>query len=394
MRMFSSRQAGQPLCKLALVVLIALVSLENISCMRKPLRDQDLALLRDIEQFNARYAQAPWNVSDFRLDGENLSGIRLSQAGIRDAEWDGIVIRGGRFENATFENVTFENLEVYDTQFVHVRFVRCTFRFPRFSEVTFHNAVFEDVTMEEGKVEATLFEAGTVIRALKDQGTTFTADSFVETVFEGGTLLNTRFYDILLEDVTFQGTHLEKVNLDQVEVRNALFRDAMLDRTAFTEGYGEQVTFERCRSPHGLTFVVPRWASMTFRGGTDLQGIELGDAEIDSLTFEEVSGIVDVVVKRSKLDALHITGGRYFDFGLQQTQVAGGRVAQATFSGLSLFGSTVANLDFRAVTVEEYLILDQASLENVRLSEMTYQKPLKVTSEGVNYVNSDRFALP
>ena len=354
--------------------------------------EEDRALLRDIEKFNKRYAEEGWHVSDFSLDREDLSNIHLENSSVRESAWNQVVIRDGVIENTVFEDVEFQGLELKNTRLVNVRFINCTFLFPRFSEVRMVDVIIEDAVMEEGKIEATLFEKSR-FRRLNDHLSVFVASSFVKTTFAKGTLSNTGFHDVLLEETTFQDIQLTDVSFRKAEVQNALFQGATLDATVFAEGYGTDVTFERCRGQKGLSIVAPQWSTMTMSGHDELQQVRINDAELDTLSLTELRNVTDFIMRRSKVGHVHISGSELNDFGMQKTEVAGGQIEASTFWGLGLAGSHLSHVDIAESTIGTYLILDGAVFDQLSLTDISYQQVELVTAADVRYINADTFTV-
>lgn len=353
--------------------------------MSKKLDPKDKALLKDVQKFNLAYAAAGWHLQD-KVVTEDLSRVVLYRSSMNAVQflyvtWKSAVLTDTQFTNVEFQQSDFTGVTLRDVVFRNCKFVVCSF-----ARAKLTNCRFIDCTSEELNARDATFE-GCVFERFEDNSGVFGSATLHTCSFEQCRMDNTSFYSTKFEAVYLKQSACTNVSFADIHGTGLSFLDATIHNCSFTGSRYGSVTFEQGKSK-GLTFKNFNPTTVVIQNCEQIEALSILDSTWSTAAITDCRKVSELTIDRSRMKDLTISLSLIAYFQMEETEVSGNsRIVKCSIAGLNLGKSTLRGLQMASCEVSRYLMVEGATLDGVVLSGITYAAGLKVSTEGVKYLN-------
>jgi uncharacterized protein YjbI with pentapeptide repeats len=353
---------------------------------------EEIALLRNIDEFNAKIASTGWNLREKDVK-EDLSRIRLLHSSLTSVhflhvKWNNAVVTDTRFNSVQFSQAKFSGATLEG-----VVFTDCSFEICSFQQATFTNCQFLNCRAEELNAKAASFE-GCRFEKFNDTSGVFSSAVLRNCQFEHCHFENSSFQSAEIVSVPLRGSDLHNVVFGALKGTNLSFVDSKVEHTGFGESRYGSVVFERGTSK-AVTFTGFKADSLRVQHCQRIEAFTLMDCAFQKITIADCPAVSELSIQRGRLTNVAIERCQIAYFKLQEANLSGeSRFSQCQIAGLNTIKSTLVGLRIQNCLVAEYLILEGASFERLSLVGLEYAPQLQMRAAGVTYLGeSARFEL-
>lgn len=240
------------------------------------------------------------------------------------------------------------------------------------------NAKFRDCTFEK----------------MDDNSSLFTSAEFTGGSFEKCRLDNSSFYYAHLSKVLFKDDRLENVVLANTVMENIDFDNGSIDFCSFNESNVRKIAFKQVASK-GITFGKAVMSDLSLTECDKFAGLNLINATCSTLMIASSKLVSEPTFYQSKITGLDIHDCNVAYLDLVESEITGNsKITNSNISGANMSQAKVTGMVIESSAFDDYLVLDDAVFENLRLQDVTYDAKLEIKAANVQYVNSNRFPAP
>lgn len=352
--------------------------------MSDELDPKDKALLEDIDAFNRAYAAAGWHIRD-KVVREDLSRISLNRSltsvQFLHVNWQSAVLTDSRFDNVEFQQAAFTGATLHNVVFTDCKLVMCSFQKAKLTDCRFINCVAQGLNARDAVFEGCVFES------FEDRSGVFGSAALRNCRFDRGRFDNTSFHSTELHAVLMKESSLVNVIFAAIRGTGLAFEGAALHNCGFEQSQYGSVTFERTNSK-GVTFKGFEAENLSLRNCPMIDALTVRGSTWTAPSIQDCPAISELTIGQSWMKDLTLTRSLIAYFRIEEAQVTGdSRITDCRIVGLNLKKSTLVGTQMANCALTAYLILDDATLDALVLSGITYARGLRISSQGVKYLN-------
>jgi uncharacterized protein YjbI with pentapeptide repeats len=372
------------------LVLAVIIGMGGVSCMTSELNDKEKNDLKDIEKFNAEIGQLGWHVEDKLIEELDISGIVLNQSSLRAVEFSNVVSRRAKITGSELKGVKFASGDFSGSQFADVRFIECEFGGVSFERSTFDNCTFTGCRSVRAKMSDAAFRVCSFDNCSDESGV-FTRTEFINTRILKPDWRNTSFYH-----ARFDSTEITDGKLDLVVFGNANIDDLSISESSiiscsFGESTIRKLQFNKCESK-GASFGKANIQRLIFVGCSGFSGLNIINSDCQMLTIEKCENMSEPKIFISRVDSLSMSNCSIaYLYCVESEFRSGGQISNCKISGANFQGANMSGIAIRDSEFSDYLVISDAVVRKLSLTDVTYADGIEIDSQNVNYIESDRF---
>lgn len=358
--------------------------------MNTELDPEDLKLLQNIGDFNAKYAASGWHIREKDVRGD-LSRMRLlnsSMASVRvlGVQWNAAVVTNTKFMSVEFTQAKFSGATLQDVVFTDCTFSMCSLQRARLTNCRFVNCRSEELNAGQAVFLGCSFDA------FKDFTGVFTGATFRSSIFERCEFKNSSFRSAQLDSLPVRHSVLHNVVFGDLKGTDLKFEESKVEQTGFSDSHFGSIAFER-GSTRGVTFKAFHADSLRIQNCEKIEALGAHDSEVKRIAITDCPAVSELGLRQCRVSELFAERCQIAFLQLAETRVlASGKFSQCQLAGMNLAGSTLVGLRLENCLIADYLVLENASFERLALSGLEYGSPLKASTSGVKYLgDSARF---
>jgi uncharacterized protein YjbI with pentapeptide repeats len=372
------------------LVLAAMVGLGGVSCMTSELNDKEKNDLKDIEKFNTEIGQLGWHVEDKLIEELDISGIVLNQSSLVAVEFNNVTSRGARITGSEFKRVKFASGDFSNSQFADVRFIECEFAGVSFERSTFDNCTFTGCKGIRVKMSDAAFRKCSFDNYSDDSGI-FTRAEFVNTNIRKPDWRNTTLYHARFDSTGIVDGKLELVVFANANIDDLSISESSIISCSFGESTIRKLQFNKCESK-SVSFGKANIQRLIVVECNGFNGLNIVNSDCQMLTIEKCENMSEPKIYISRVDSLSINNCNIaYLYCVESEFRSGGQISGCKISGANFQGANITGITIKDSEFSDYLVISDAVIRNLSLTDVTYTKGIEIDSQNVKYIESDRF---
>ena len=359
--------------------------------MKSELSDQEKRQLQDIEKFNATTGRQGWHVKNKKIEEQKLSRIELTGSSMVDVDLLRVPGREAVIVNSRFEKVKFVDCDFSNSSFTNVEFTDCdltgsNFMKSRFAECTFKKCRAERLKMEDVTFKKCVFDRFT------DRSGIYTRAEFLECRLTHADWLKSSLYYTHFDSCVFTSGVLDRVQFSNARLTNTKYSDLTINACSFQKAELDRVSFEKCNSD-GITFGKAKIDNLSFVACDGFNSLTITACECRQIKIIDCAGFSEAQFYLSKFTGLYIKDSRLSYLDCDESEYAPPfEISNCIISGATFLMAKVKGLTIENSSFDDYLVLTDATFENLVLKNVEFDDKIDIDAKNVTYIDSDRFS--
>ncbi len=345
---------------------------------KKELSQDEVKQITDAEKFNTYVKEEGWP-----FDNRTIKKLTIKDIRIDGAEIKGIVIQQSKISNCEFNNVQFKDCVFVITKIRKTIFRKCEFKGCKFLNVDGDSVEFIGSSFKKVEIKEQELFGSTDFNNSGFKDCTFDS-SMLKFVIDSSYAINLKFIDSLVkmgfsditegENIKFTGCKLDCSFSGKIT--NLYFHKSR----SIEDGYGavgfqgniDNVSIIDCNNMYSCSFYKNETTNLVVKDFKENNSLRFLESKISNLSIE--NSRVPFIFKESRLSGKNV-------------------IRNCEIDGFTFEDSKLSNLLFENCTIWAVMNLTNATLENVKLKTVRYDKKItefEVFDKGVQYINSDK----